>query len=327
MNTHAAKTKDNQKQTAVNSQDQKRNSTNGSLHFTDNRPEVATQRKLQQVINKNTHASLNPVKSSLSAGYQLKSVFQRKILIDGEWIKHYDDTLVGEQYNEVKPYINQWPELDNIFTGTQTQKKNAKENYLNNTLENDIRAMLRKYNEKKSFGKEKDLTRQLIQDVKLKLLGMDNVIGVDQTDGQFSEKADDANVGRTGKTKKLRIYRTMRAEDWENYQGSKDPKDILRGHGGSLGQAMHYFVKSKKDNLDDVLVEFEFPRTGQSLVDYNRIKKGGEGDGPHGGKLTGKNEKNDIMDLDEDIFSINLGKSKELIAELNPKITMIDKVR
>ena len=66
--------------------------------------------------------------------------------------------------------------MDEIFAaGTQKKTRDAKEKYVNDEPENDIRAMLRKYNEKKSFDDDKDLTRQLVQDVKLKLLGMEQV--------------------------------------------------------------------------------------------------------------------------------------------------------
>ncbi|MFX8942029.1 hypothetical protein ABTN11_20255, partial [Acinetobacter baumannii] len=84
--------------------------------------------------------------------------------------------------------------------------------------------MLRKYNGKKSFSAAADLTRQLVQDIKLKLLGLNAVIGTEHTDGQFSEKADDGSTGRSGKSKTLRIYRTMKKEDWERYEASNDPK-------------------------------------------------------------------------------------------------------
>lgn len=257
-------------------------------------------------------------------------VVQREILIGSTWKKPYDDTLVTAQRDLVKPYITQWPKMETIFDkGTVGKTRDAKEAYLNNDtgLESHVRAMLRKYNDKKSFAGDQELARQLVQDVKLLLLGLESIAGIDQQDGQFSKKADSADAGRTGKGKTLRIYRTMKAEHWNTYLASGDPKDILWGHGGSLGQALHYFLKSKADNLDDVLVEFEFPGKAGNLIDYTQIKRGGEGTGPKDGKLTGKNEDNDVMALDEEIFSINLGKSKELISELNPKITLKDKVR
>jgi len=333
MNTHAEKTQENKSQSVSAVASRMQGSGEFTFQFVDNRPEAVAQRKLQEMAN-NSLLSMpnNPLtirtESSLYFPHQLKPVVQKKILVGNDWKIHYDDTLVTEQYNETKPYINQWKQMDTIFAaGTKNKTREAKEKYLKDDLGNDIRAMLRKYNEKKNFDDDKDLTRQLVQDIKLKLLRMESIIGIDHQDGQFSKKADDISVGRTGKDKTLRIYRTMSTEDWNKYEDSKDPKDILKGHGGSLGQALHYYLKSKKDNLDDVLVEFEFSQKAQNLVDYTRIQHGGEGKEPYGGKLTGKKEGNDIMDLDEDIFSINLSKSKELISELKPKISLKDKVR
>lgn len=302
--------------------------------YAENPKENRTQTLVASVAPHGANAALAIVDNRPKI-HQLKPVIQRKILINGEFKKPYDDDLITEQAEAAKPYIKQWGQMSTLFnSGGSAATKRAITAYLDledtdddhNTLRNDIRVALRK-NDNKTYGTSEELTRQLIQDVKLKLLGVDSLMGIDQQDGQFSEKADDVGVGRTGKTKTLRIYRTMKAEDWNAYKESNNPRDILFGHGGSLGQAMHYFLKSKKDDLDDVLVEFEFSNTAQNLVDYTRISRGGEGDGPHAGKLTGKKEANDTFALDEDIFSINLSKSKDLITLLNPKITLKDKVR
>ncbi|MBB6271260.1 hypothetical protein HDF26_001687 [Pedobacter cryoconitis] len=276
---------------------------------------------------------LNDIKFSPSKSFpfenKFNSVIQKKILIDENWEVPYDGALVSKQCTATKPYIEQWKQLDTIFDAhTKTAIKDKQTNYFTNVFENDIRAMLRKYNDKKSFANAMELTRQLVQDIKLKLLGMETITGTDNRDGQFSQDDDDAGIGRTGKSKTLRIYRTMRTIDWNRYVVSNDPKDILRGHGGSLGQALHYFLKSKKDNLDDVLVEFEFSGIGNNLVDHKAIQdNGGEGKAPKGDKMTGKSEANDVMELDKKIFSINLGKSKDFITELNPRIKLKDKVR
>ncbi|TDW97495.1 hypothetical protein EDB95_5345 [Dinghuibacter silviterrae] len=259
----------------------------------------------------------------------MKPVVQRTITIGTVSKEHNDAALINAQYAEVKPYIAQWAQMDTIFAGgTKGKTTRAKNTYLNNKLKTDIGAMLVKYNNTKTFAGDKDLTRQLVQDIKLRLLGVEDLVGTDQTDGQFWEKADEAPQARTGKNKTLRIYRTMKKADWATYEASHNVKDILKGHGGSLGQALHYFLKSKDSNSDDVLVEFAFSAAAQSLVDYTKISSGGEGDGPQGGKLTGKKEDNDVLKIwDEKIFSINLGKSKDRIAELNPTVTLKDKVR
>jgi hypothetical protein len=231
--------------------------------------DVMGAKALQQVAFQKKE--LNPVTLLASAGESV-GTFQRKILIGNNYVIHYDDGLVNAQHLLVKPYLAQWDQMDTIFDkGRKSATKAAKDKYLDETLENDIRAMLRKYNEVKAFADDKDLCRQLVQDIKLSLLGMDSIVGTDHADGQFSQVDDDSSVGRDGKTRKLRIYRTMPYTAWKAYKASNDLKDILWGHGGSLGQALDYFLKSKASGLDDVLVEFEFAGTAQSLVDYEEI--------------------------------------------------------
>lgn len=325
----APKTPKGKDQPAANAVATKQAGDDAMLQFVDNRPEASVQRKFQTIADRSPIRTLDGPRSNFSVS---GAVVQRDILVGDVWKKQYDDALVSEQVVKVKPYIVQWSQLDTIFDGgTKTKTSKAKEAYLNNAqqlgLENDIRVLLRKYVGKNSFENDEDLARQLIQDVKLKLLGMESILGTSQRDGQFSAKDDDSEVGRTGKSKTLRIYRTMKAEHWNNYKKSGDVKDILWGHGGSLGQALHYFLKSKQDKLPDVLVEFEFSGKAESLVDYKNIGSGGEGKEPKEGKLTGKKEQNDVMDLDQEIFSINLGKSKDLIAKLNPKVNLLDQVQ
>jgi len=246
--------------------------------------------------------------------------------------KGSEDELIDSIYNLAKPYIQQWGQMDKIFEGnTKAKAQEAKSEYLNKDeesfdgLKNHVRAMLRKY-KGKTFDNKVDLARQVVQDVKLKLLGMEKVIGVDHQDGQFSGTKDNSKEGRTGKTKTLRIYRTMNAADWNEYTKSQDIGDILKGHGGSLGQAMYYFAKSKSDKKDDVLVEFKFSDTADKLIDYGNIKGGGEGGASQNGKLPGKSEQNDIMKLDAEIFSVNLGRNKShIIDNLKPQVRLIDR--
>jgi hypothetical protein len=289
---------------------------------------LSSQKKEKNTFRKMGFNTITKTQTILKKPTQILAPIQRKILVGSNWVVHYDDNVVAQIYSDVRPYIAQWDQMKVIFKKMKkTETDQAIKDYLDQELENNIRALLRKYNENKAFIDDADLIRQVVQDIKLKLLGLENIVGIDNLDGQFSEKADDSNVGRRGKSKKLKIYRTMKMEDWERYKLSNDPKDILHGHGGSLGQALHYFIKSKSENLDDVLVEFEFSQNAANLIDYTKIQKGGEGKGPKDNKLTGKSEKNDVMALDADIFSVNLSKSHDLITELNPKITLIDKVR
>ncbi|WP_292736123.1 DUF4157 domain-containing protein [Nostoc sp. JL31] len=292
--------------------------------------EVAQPKLLHEARSKPTAAQ--NLKLAPSAASYFAPVIQREILIGDTRYKPYNEQLLGDIYNLARPYINQWGKMDEIFQrNSKSATRIAKNNYLDqdgesvNGLRNDMRAMLRKYNGIKAFDNNQDLARQVVQDVKLRLLGMENVIGVDHQDGQFSEANDEPTVGRTGKTKTLRIYRTMSAANWNNYTQSNDLGNILYGHGGSLGQAMHYFAMSKRDAKDDVLVEFEFSNKAQNLMNYTQISRGGEGGAPRDNKLTGKSEQNDIMGLDQSIFSVNLHKSKDLIKQLNPQVKLIDR--
>lgn len=300
--------------------------------FADYHCQEVTQPKLLHEARSKPTAAQN-LKLAPSAASYFAPVIQREILSGDEKYKPYDEKRIEEIYDLARPYINQWRKMKTIFNEkSESVNRTAKNNYLDQDeesadgLKNDVRAMLRKYNAIKAFDDNKDLARQVVQDVKLKLLGMKNVIGVDHQDGQFSKTDDDRNKGRTGKTKTLRIYRTMSATDWDNYNKSKDLGDILRGHGASLGQAMHYFAKSKHEEKDDVLVEFKFSKTAQNLMDYTQISAGAEGKAPRNNKLTGKSEQNDIMALDTSIFSVNLGASKNLIKQLNPQVKLIDRV-
>lgn len=321
MHAYADKAMERQELSAANTASAKASGGQAALQFMDHRPAAVAQRKLQAMADHRIAA-----RPDLRAVSAQRVAVQRKILVGDDWHQPYDDTLVTAQYGVTKDYLKQWDKLDAILdAGSQSATRVKKNAYLNDGLRNDVAAMLRKYNGKLSFVDGKDLSRQLVQDVKLKLLEMESVIGTGHTDGQFSEAGDNASVGRIGKSKTLRIYRTMKTEDWNAYQESGNLQNILWGHGGSLGQALHYFLKSKADKLDDVLVEFEFSRSAEHLVDYTQIQRGGEGKEPSGGKLTGKKEQNDVMAVDKDIFSVNLRKSKDLILELNPKVTLKDR--
>lgn len=334
MNAYADKAMKRQELSAASAASTKESGGQAALQFMDHRPAAVAQRKLQAMADHGIAA-----RPSLRAVSAQRVAVQRKILVGDDWHQPYDETLIDKQCAETKEYLGNWPELKTIFdaraVGVIKAKKDAyldaglkkKDDGLEEEdagLKKDVKAMLRKYNGKRSFADMNDLSRQLAQDVKLKLLKMESIIGTGQTDGQFSKNGDDASTGRIGKSKTLRIYRTMQTESWEKYQKSKNLKDILHGHGGSLGQALYYLLKSRANKIDDVLVEFEFSDSAQRLMDYENISGGGEGGKPSGGKLTGKMERNDVMGLDDDIFSVHLYKSKDLILELNPKVTLKD---
>lgn len=267
------------------------------VQLTDNRPASVFQRKL------------TAVRQNSSAPH---GVIQRDILVGDTWKKPYNDTLVETVYNWVRPSLRHW--LDD----KEIKKKHIAAPQ-GEALENRIRALLRKYSDKKSFENDTDLARQTLQDLKLELLNMPGLVGINHHDGQFSQTDD------LSKNKTLRIYRTMPLKDWTKFNETKDFGDILFGHGGSLGQALHYYSKSKAEGKDDALVEFAFTGKSQDLMDHTNVEKGGEGGGPAGNKLTGKSEKNDLMAKDANIFSVNLKKSKDRIRALNPKVTLIEK--
>jgi hypothetical protein len=265
------------------------------------------------------------------------TVLQREILVGDKWEKHTDQRLVDDIKLEVKPRIKTWLQFDKkIYNEYSSGDKTAAINtYFDDILtdvgvtkfEADILAALRKHNNRNSFDNRNDLCRQVTQDVKLILVGFNNVAGTKHQDGQFKSTMDSSGVAASGRNKKLVIYRTMSKADWLSYNQSRDLDFILKGHGGSLGQAMHYLYKSRKNGLDNILVEVKFSESASNLVDYTRIAAGGEGKGPHNRKLTGKKEKNDIMGFggeDTDIFSINLGKSKDFIKGLNPVVRLVE---
>lgn len=254
----------------------------------------------------------------MGSTFQLQPVVQRRLAVNGKKIKTtnssspYFTSLVEDLYEKISPHF---------------QKKN--------TLKSDIEKMLFKYisgTMDYEFNNNYDLSRQLVQDIKLKLLKLHGVIGIEHQDGQFSKqvKDDDSQTGRLGRSKPLRIYRTMPAANWNG-----ELESVLNGHGGSLGQALHYFKRSL-DNFvtkestpayDNILIEIKFGEDAKDLIDYTQISGGGEGAGSTpSGKFTGKSESNDIFGRDEKIFSINLSKNKERIKALHPTVRIIDRV-
>jgi hypothetical protein len=168
-----------------------------------------------------------------------------------------------------------------------------------------------------------DLCRQAEQDVMLFLLDLQEFEGTPHQLDQYSfNKTGKAGAGN--KRASFRIYRTMPVKVWNAYEKSGQVGDILYGHGGALGQALHYFQKSKAAKFDDVLVEFSFTgRSEEQSVDYKEIGKGDEGKGSKGGKMGGKSEQNDMLGV-QNIFSIHLSKNKDLITKLAPEVRAVE---
>jgi hypothetical protein len=279
-----------------------------------------------------------------SSVQKFRAVIQREILIgkkgDEKQYKHDDAEFIEIITKDVESFMKQWLTNDFIKKNKKVKTENAiasiRNKYFNDKHEDglsfadNVESRL-EYYDGRTFINTQDLGRQVTQDLKLKWLGLEDVMGVEHHDGQFSTKEDDEAKGRIGKSKNLRIYRTMPASDWNEYDRPED-KDlkglVSKGHGGSLGQALSYFLSSKKDqkNKDDVLVEFAFSSSANDLVSYKDVAEGGgEGGGPKNGKFTGKSEKRDEMALDQDIISINLAKHKDFIVDKNPVVKLIAK--
>lgn len=273
---------------------------------------------------------------TLEAAPPLKSVFQRQIIVNSTEVDK--DAILGNAVQNTKGRIHGWL-TEKGMTATlkrnseiskaeiSATESNAKGNrYLDENLPNHIASLLAKYDtENRAFGDYGHLESQLIQDVKLSILRLGDFVGIDHHGGQFS-KTDNGSGG-----KPLRIYRTTTRTDWNTYLQSKEIGGLLHGHGGALGQALDYFYKSKnsaKDGplYDNVIFEIKFKTNASSAIDYNEISSGGEGGGPKGGKLTGKNEQNDIFG-EKEIFSVNLAACRDLILSMNPTIRRVDEMK
>lgn len=292
---------------------------------------------MHKLLDKKVNIVKRKERFNTKSNFSQELLIQRKILVGNEWLNHTEDSFLEDIEAGVKPRLNHWRELkDKVFKkNTNAATNSAIKDYYELKLpdvevtqfESDILASLRKHNSQNSFADKNDLYRQIAQDIKLKLLKFNNIAGIPHHDGQFKKTDDNFGGSASGRNKNLVIYRTMPKADWVNYKESGDLKDILYGHGGSLGQAMHYFYKSKKDNKDDVLVEFKFSKSALELIDYSKVNGGGEGGTPKNGQLTGKSEQNDLMNVDDNVFSIHLHKSKDLIKELKPKARLIAQVQ
>ena len=260
-----------------------------------------------------------------SRGTQLGGLaIQRKITVDKKTYDKDDKELLKLISRQVEGQLGTW------HTRTTINKKEAAEavgNLKGKNLEKAIAELFaNKYDDGRAFTDIDDLRRQTEQDVILGIVGLPALQGTEQQLDQYHQTSAKAKRGPGAERRDFRIYRCMKREYWNAYQESGDVKDILHGHGGALGQALDYFRKSVADKktLDDVLVEFRFPDVSESqMVDPAEIGLGGEGKGPKGGKLGGKSEQSDIFGPLAEIFSINLGASKDLIAGKKPEVRAI----
>lgn len=163
------------------------------------------------------------------------------------------------------------------------------------------------------------LIHQASQDLHMLAQGNESLIGIGHQHSEFTYKRNSTDRSKKDITFKSgllkdnqRVYRTMTLEDWEN--------NHISGHGGSIGQAMHYFNLGKKAHTQDnqrkpdLLVEFTF--TGKKL---SELTSGIEGDG-EGKKSTddsfgGKTEQNTAFGLSHSIFSVDLKNASGLLSK------------
>lgn len=154
------------------------------------------------------------------------------------------------------------------------------------------------------------LVHQASQDLHMLANGNENLIGIGHQHSEFTYKKNLANRDQKDVTFKSglkkdnqRVYRTMTLNDWENSH--------ISGHGGSIGQAMHYFnlgkaaQASNADRTPDLLVEFTF--AGKDLSELvTDIQGGGEGAHSTADSLGGKTEQNTAFGIADNIFSVDL---------------------
>lgn len=317
---------------------QNKSSKNQSFSFLDNRPETVVQRRVQTIAIDSAY-QLPQLKENIKSNEASdsstteKGVFQRKIIENNAEIDK--DAILDDLVKNIKGRIHGWLTGDGMTSTLKNNSQDVKKEidatksnikatkYLDENLRVQVSPILTKYDtENKTFDDRAHLESQLIQDVKLGILRLNDIIGIDYHGGQFSK------TDTSGRGKVLRIYRTTTLDDWNNYLLSNSVAGLLHGHGGSLGQALDYFYKSKNSDkkgpfYNNVIFELKFTKTALNAIDYDEISLGGEGKGPKSGKLTGKKERNDILG-EANIFSVNLGACKDLIMSMNPIIRRVD---
>ncbi|MDR3061610.1 MAG: DUF4157 domain-containing protein [Dysgonamonadaceae bacterium] len=156
---------------------------------------------------------------------------------------------------------------------------------------------------------------QVCQDVNLIFGGDDDLVGTPHQFSEFKIDQEKRNPGHIGKkggivgNKDMRIYRCMPLEHWENAQ--------LKGHGGSLGQALHYFRLDKSAGKNAVLVEFKLMENQLNKM-VGTILSSSEGSrsdvGKNAGKFGRKTENNTEF-AETEFFSVDLANAAQIISE------------
>jgi hypothetical protein len=254
------------------------------------------------------------------------TVLQRDITVGKETYKPDNKVMLEQIVKWVKGQLSTWGDrndkLDNKLK--LKLKKVLTDKKLGTEIEEQITRLLREKYDTRKFDDMDDLCRQAEQDIMLFLLDLKEFEGTPHQLDQYTFNQKTGKPGVGNKRASFRIYRTMPVKFWNVYEKSGQVGDILHGHGGALGQAMHYFQKSKAAKLDDVLVEFSFTgRSEEQTVDYQEIGKGAEGNASKGGKMGGKSEQNDMLGA-QNIFSIHLAKNKDLITKLAPVVRAVE---
>ncbi|WGH75719.1 hypothetical protein P8625_00725 [Tenacibaculum tangerinum] len=338
------KPKGHQSQSVADAVTQKMSTTGNGVGLVDNRPEVVSQRRMQILFNNSIAQSVQK-KGSNMRNKDLDSpiigtrVSQRKIIVNDTEVNK--DAILDDLVSNTAGRVHTWLTSNGMtsilkrnsqdvkaeITATESNSKARK--YLEANLRNQINSILAKYNsDDRTFEDNNHFESQLIQDVKLSILRLNDIVGIDHHNGQFSR------TDQSGRGKALRIYRTTKRADWNTYLQSRSLAGLLHGHGGSLGQALDYFYKSKNPNnknasnpfYDNVIFELKFTKDASNAINYDEISSGGEGGGPRSDKLTGKKEQNDILG-EADSFSVNLGACRDLIVSMDPVVRRVDEMK
>jgi hypothetical protein len=341
MYDRVAKPKENERTAIANAVGQREKFGSQAHEFVDNRPEPVFQRRIRILSNDSIYEAVQKKENKkcnkiLDPSPDKKGVFQRKIIVNNSEVDK--DAILDNLVIATTGSVHAWLTSNGMTSILKRNRQNVKAeitatesntkatNYLKTNLRNQIFSILEKYNsENRTFENNAHLETQLIQDIKLGILRLDDILGVDHHNGQFSQ------TDPSGRGKALRIYRTTTRIDWNNYLQSGSVAGLLHGHGGSLGQALDYFYKSKNSDTDgplydNVIFELKFTKLALNAIDYNTIALGGEGGGPNLGRLTGKKEQNDILG-ESNIFSVNLGACKDLILSMNPVVRRVDEMK
>ncbi len=213
--------------------------------------------------------------------------------------------------------------LQGLIPGIYLQRVDGNR-VLNDASEAAINKLMEVYSSMTIHLKDFDsLIFQASQDLHMIANGNDNLIGIGHQHSEFTYKINrnDNNKKevnfKTGLAKdNQRVYRTMTLKDWNN--------NHISGHGGSIGQAMHYFNLGKtaqvqaaaqqKERKPDLLVEFTF--IGKKLPDLvNGIEGGGEGKHSTENTLGGKTEQNTAFGFSDKIFSVDLKNAAGLLSK------------